>query len=184
MVYFEKAGKENTIPTLEIAKQEAIKRGIKYVVVASTTGYTADQAANIFADTDINLVIVTHNTGFAQEGQQQFDQTLREKLEKKGIKILTATMPTRSLGAAIRDKGGYTHEQLIADTLRIFGQGMKVACEIVIMAADAGLIPITDVIAVAGTGSGADTAILVKPNSSNRFFNLKVKEIIAKPLNF
>ena len=40
-MYFEKAGKENTQKTLQIAKEEALKRGIDHIVVASTFGDTA-----------------------------------------------------------------------------------------------------------------------------------------------
>jgi hypothetical protein len=35
--------------------------------------------------------------------------------------------------------------------------------------------------AVAGTGRGADSAIVVRPANQNRFFDLKVREIIAMP---
>ena len=94
-------------------------------------------------------------------------------------------MVLRGLGAAIRSKtGGYSHEQLIADTLRMFGQGTKVCVEIVAMAQDAGLIPQDKVIAVAGTKKGADTAILIQPDSSNRFFDIKILEYLVKPRLF
>ena len=53
------------------------------------------------------------------------------------------------------------------------------------MVADAGLIPIDrDIIAIAGSSSGADTALLIKPANASRFFDLKIKEIIAKPKDF
>jgi len=52
------------------------------------------------------------------------------------------------------------------------------------MAADAGLVPCGDVICVAGTGRGADTCAVVGANTSNRFFKIKVREIIAKPVDF
>jgi uncharacterized protein len=73
---------------------------------------------------------------------------------------------------------------LVADTLRIFGQGTKVIVEIVAMSADAGLIPFSDVIAVAGTGRGADTAAVVKANSSNKLFDIKLREYLVKPYDF
>jgi len=58
-----------------------------------------------------------------------------------------------------------------------------VACSITMMAADAGLVRTDeDVISIAGTRYGADTAIVVQPSNSHRFYNLKVKEIICKPL--
>jgi hypothetical protein len=59
---------------------------------------------------------------------------------------------------------------------------MKVACEIAAMAADAGLVRTdAEIIAVGGTGRGADTAVVLLPNYSHRFFNMKIKEIICKP---
>jgi hypothetical protein len=50
------------------------------------------------------------------------------------------------------------------------------------MAADAGAIPIDQpVVAIAGTSKGADTALVIQPAHSNNFFDIYVKEIIAKP---
>ena len=127
--------------------------------------------------------MVTHNTGFKEKGKQEFSEKLRQKIEKLGGKVYTGTMVLRGLGVAIRSKaGGYSHEQLIADTLRMFGQGTKVAVEIVAMATDAGVIPVDkDEIAIAGSGRGADTAIVLKPANSRRLFDMVIKEIIAKP---
>ena len=62
------------------------------------------------------------------------------------------------------------------------GQGMKVVIEITVMAADAGLVRTDeDIIAVGGSGRGADTAVVLRPVNSNDFFDLKVKEILCKP---
>ncbi|MGB8217892.1 MAG: hypothetical protein WCE94_11385 [Candidatus Methanoperedens sp.] len=101
-----------------------------------------------------------------------------------GGKVHTGTMVLRGLGTALKEKGSLSYEQIVADTLRIFGQGTKVVVEIVAMSADAGLIPFSDVIAVAGTGRGADTAAIVKANSSNRFFDIKLREYLVKPRDF
>lgn len=50
------------------------------------------------------------------------------------------------------------------------------------MAADSGDIPTNnDVIAIAGSGRGADTAIVLIPANSNNFFDLHIKEIICMP---
>jgi len=50
------------------------------------------------------------------------------------------------------------------------------------MAADAGLIPIDeDVIAIAGTSRGADTALVIRPANSTNIFDLTIKELVAKP---
>ena len=60
--------------------------------------------------------------------------------------------------------------------------GIKVAVEVAIMAADAGLLP-TDrkVIAVRGSGGDADTAIVLKAAHMNNFFDLEVRKILGKP---
>ena len=58
---------------------------------------------------------------------------------------------------------------------------MKVAIEISVMAADAGLVRTDENIVIAGTGVGADYAIVLKPVNSNDLFDLKVREIICKP---
>ena len=53
------------------------------------------------------------------------------------------------------------------------------------MAADTGLIPFDkDVVAIAGTGKGADTALRIKPAYAARLFDLKIREVIAKPTDF
>ncbi|MCW4008465.1 MAG: hypothetical protein NWF09_07265 [Candidatus Bathyarchaeota archaeon] len=75
--------------------------------------------------------------------------------------------------------------ELISNTLRLMGEGTKVCVEITLMAADAGLIPVDeDVVAIAGTGNGVDTALRIKPANTARFFDLKIKEVIAKPREF
>lgn len=184
MIYFEKAGKENTLRTLQIARDEAIKRGIKHIVVASSYGDTGLAAAELLKDTGINLVVVSLNNGFKEEGLQPLGPLAKKKIEELDGKVYSGTMVLGGLGKALKDKGAHSHEQIVADTLRIFGQGTKVVVEITAMSADAGLIPFTDVIAVAGTGRGADTAAVIKANSSNRFFEIRLKEYLVKPKDF
>lgn len=183
-MYHEKSGIENTEKTLEVASQYAKKRDIKDIVIASTTGYTAEKVLEKYANEGLNIVVVTHNTGFSEEGHQEFSEDIRRRLIKSGIKVLTGTMVLRSLGTAIRELTGYSEQDLVANTLRMFSQGIKVCVEIVAMAADSGLIPFSDVIAIAGTGRGADTACVIRANSSNRLFKIKVREIIIKPKEF
>jgi len=183
MIYFESPGEQNTDATLRAAKDEALKRGIKYVVVASTWGGTAKIASEVFAGADINLIIVTHNTGFKEPGKQEFDLNLKKELEAKGVKVHIGTMVLRNLGRSIKNVLGYCQEELVNTALRMFGQGTKVCVEIAASACDAGLVPPEDIITVAGTGKGADTAILIKAEPSCNFFEMKVKEYLAKPKN-
>ena len=49
------------------------------------------------------------------------------------------------------------------------------------MVAEAGVINVDrEVIAIAGTGEGTDTAVVIKPAYARRFFDLEIREILAK----
>lgn len=180
-VYFEKEGKDNTEQTLKIAHNRAQELGIKQIVIASTTGYTGITALDIFRG--YNPVIVTHSTGFKTPNLQELYEENRKILLKRGTKILTCQHTFGGVGRAVRKKlNTYELEELIAYTLRIWGEGMKVSIEITIMAADAGFIRTDmDAIAIAGTEKGADTAIVIKPANAQTFFDMRIKEILCKP---
>jgi hypothetical protein len=179
--YFETAGTQNTDTLLQIVKDYAHKSGVRDIVVASTTGETGVQASKLFKG--CNVVVVTHHCGFSQPGVQQLGEEDRTQILRQGAKILTATHALSGAERAIRKSFGTIGSlEIIANTLRLFGEGTKVCVEIALMAADAGLIPIDkEIVAVAGSGRGADTALLISPANSSRLFDLEVKEIIAKP---
>ncbi|UCH78796.1 MAG: hypothetical protein JSU81_02275 [Candidatus Coatesbacteria bacterium] len=184
MIHHDGCGPEYTEATVQAAVAGCRERGIEHLVVASTKGGTARLAHEAVKDTDIKLIVVTHNTGFGEEGRQSFPEELRQELEAEGTRVHTATMVFRSLGRAIRDLTGGDQEMLTASALRVLGEGTKVVAEIAMMAADAGLVPPDDVVCVAGTGRGADTAAVVRAVSSNKFFDLRIRAYLAKPYKF
>lgn len=183
-MYFEKPGSENTNEALEIAFLEAQKREIRNIVVASTWGDTALKAIEYLKGGNFNLVVVTHNTGFKEPGVQEFKPEARAAVEKAGGKVFTGPMPTRTLGRAIKNKTGFSTEEIATASWRMFGEGTKVCVEIAGMACDAGLIPPGDTITVAGTGKGADTVLLIEAAPSSETFKMKIKEVLAKPYNW
>jgi len=183
ITYFEKPGSENTATCLEVLKN-AIKEGkYKHVVVASTSGDTGLLFSGALKDSGVNLVVVTHSTGFKEPNTHEMAEKIRKKIEIDGARVYTGSMLTHSLETSIASKFGGTYPTLIiAQSLRRFGEGAKVCCEIVMMAADAGLIPEgEEVLAVAGTAKGADTVMVVKSAASKRFLDLRILEILAKP---
>jgi hypothetical protein len=179
--YFEKPGRENTEEVLHIVRQRAEELGIKTIVVATTVGDTAVKAMDTLQG--LKIIVVTHIAGMRSPNTQEFTEGNREIVEGKGGVVFTTTHTFSGLSAAMRKKfNTYVIGDIVANTLRIFGQGMKVVCEIVLMAADGGLVRTDeDVIAIAGTGRGADTAVVLRPVNSGDFFDLKVKEILCKP---
>lgn len=180
-LYFSDPGSENTRYTLEIASKRADELDIDNIVVATTSGKTGLMATQVFQSK--NLVVVTHSTGFIRPDHQELPPEFRKKIEEAGAKILTCQHALGGVGRAVRKKlGTYELEEIIAYTLRNFGEGTKVAVEISIMAADAGLIPTQrPCISIGGTGQGADTAIVLRAAHAQNFFDLKIMEILAKP---
>ena len=187
-VYFDNPGAENTDQTLSLARERALQLGIKTILVASTKGQTAVKAVEVFKG--MKLIAVRHSTGFKEPDAQEFTEENMKIMKSNNIPVITAAHAfgglSRSMrqGDVIQAPATYVIGDIIASTLRIFGQGMKVACEIAVMAADAGMIRTNEeVIAIAGVGrsGGADTAIVVKAEPAHRFFDFKVKEVICKP---
>ncbi len=179
--YFAKPGRDNTERVLQIAKSRAEELHIRSVIVATTRGHTGLRAAKVFRG--YNLVLVSHSTGFKEPNYQEMTEGNRAAIEAEGVRILTCQHAFGGVGRAVRKKlRTYELEEIIAYTLRIFGEGMKVACEITLMAADSGLIRVgTPAIAIAGTGWGADTAVVINPVNAQSFFDMRVMEILCKP---
>jgi len=180
-VYFENPGSENTDEVLNIARRRAEELGIKTIVVATTGGDTAVKAME--ALNGLKVIAVSHVTGFRGPDTQELTDDNRKIVEGKGGIVLTAAHAFGGISRAMRNKfNTYVIGDIVANTLYIFGQGMKVACEIALMAADGGLVRTDeDVISIAGTSRGADTAVVLTPVNTRNFFDLKVKEILCKP---
>lgn len=183
ITYFEQAGEVNTENTIRLAAQRCKDLGIKHVVVATNTGETAIEVAEGFKDQDVKIIAVTLHAG-EWEKYVPPDTDKVKSAEGMGVTFLTCTHALMgNVGNAIMEKfGGISLTDLIARAYYIFSQGTKVAVEIAVMAADAGLIPmVQEIVSIAGTDTGADTALVVKPAYSIDFFSLKVRELIAKP---
>lgn len=184
IVYFDQPGKVNTVDVLEIVKENLNLADVKYLVIASTTGETAMKAVEILGDTGVEIICVGEHTGFWGEDIQKFSGEMKKKLESKGVKVLITSHSLSGVGRSISNKfKGTSGVEIIAHTLRMMGgEGIKVAVEISIMAADSGLIPTDqEIIAVGGTHGGCDSAVILKAAHMNNFFDLEIREILAKP---
>lgn len=192
---------------LKIAEGAFKERKLEDVVVASTRGEVGLAVAKLFRGLKANLVVVGHSVGFREANKNEFSADAKKEIEELGGSVLQSTMPFHSINDAIQAKvgssverlianalhattaksgapnyiSGLTPETLIADALRIMGQGTKVCVEIVAMACDNGLVESgKNVLAIAGTGRGADTVLVVKSANSRRIFDMKIVEVIAK----
>ncbi len=183
VTYFERPGEQNTQECLTVVHKILCEENHKHVVVASTWGNTGAHFAEALRDSGADVVVVTHSAGFKEPNSFELSEENRKRMIEAGAKVFTGTILTHSIETAFAQKfQGMYPTHVVAAALRRFGEGTKVCCEIVMMAADAGLIPEgEETIAVAGTGKGADTVLLVRAAVSKRFFDLKVLEVLAKP---
>lgn len=177
ITYFEKPGKINTSQVLSIVKERVHETGIRKIVLASTRGGTAREFAEAFAGADVQLVVIPWQYGFKNQ-PQPFPAELAKELEEKGHRVHFGTMLFHT-----SEFYGMNTPTVMANLLRIFGQAIKVCVEIILMASDGGCIEVDEtVIAVAGTETGADTAVVATAAPSTRFNRMRVHEILCKPL--
>lgn len=189
--YFDFPGPGNTDYVVEAVKSRVESAGIKNVVVASISGKTALKFA-VALKGRAKLICISGAPYRREMTKRQWpclDTKYRGELEKAGVTVIdNAPYAFRS---SLLDGGRWSYvspELLIRETLSCFGQGMKVAVEVVMMAVAAGsLEPYKDVVGVGGTGEGADTAVIVRATYPTTIFNedvskrLEVREIIAMP---
>ncbi len=177
IVYFERAGKFNTEKTLTLAKERAEELNIRNVVLASSSGYTAKKALEVFNNTDIRLIVIgTSRNSFSEE--------LLNFLESNGIPVRFSR------------EVEYSYPETIQNAFRKLSEGLKVVVQLGMIITEESIVPENEeVVAIAGTGptgfedgGGADTAVVMIPRRSEKFYSLieknkrrDIKEIICKP---
>jgi len=195
ILYFEKPGPENTDSVVQAVKERVKEGDIKHVAVASISGRTALKFAQELKDMEVLVVCVSGYAGWLTQHGIEYPfvrGNVREKLERLKVAIVDKT-PSAFSGDTI-DYGlaryGYIPPSwIVSETLQALGgYGLKTAVEVVLMATDCGAVPPSmDVIAIAGTDKGADTAIVARSTFSTWMFSsdstkrFQVFEILAMP---
>ena len=183
-VYFDKPGRKNTAAVAQAARARCQELGIKHVVLASSSGKTALAFHKALQGLNVGLVAVASHAGYRGGDKPSIETEQRRALEAKGITVLVCSHILSGVERSISSKfGGRSPVEIIAQTLKMFGtEGIKVAVEVAVMAADAGLLPTDrEIVAVGGSGGGADTAVVMRAAHMNNFFDLEIREITAKP---
>jgi len=182
-IYFN-PDQNNTEATIEAAKIAALEQGIKYVVVASSSGATGVKVAEAFKDTGVNVVVVTL---FATSTTKPSEERLT-RIKELGGEVVTGTHALMGVPESLsKMKEGYvTPNMVIRETLRRFSQGTNVCADIVMMATDTGAVPPgVEVVAISGMGANCDTAWIIKSCGSFNFFEkvggFEFLELVALP---
>jgi hypothetical protein len=167
-VYFDEPGVVNTDLVVEAVVDRVRETGIRSVVVASSSGRTALKFAKALKG-KAKVYSVSY---------EAVDAKIRKELEDLGVTVIEGVPCVLSTAET----------KTVRDAFYALGQGFKVAIECVLIAVEKGLLePYQDCVAVAGTGEGADTAIICKASSLKQMFGkdiekrLEVREIIAMP---
>ncbi|MEM3046821.1 MAG: pyruvate kinase alpha/beta domain-containing protein [Candidatus Bathyarchaeia archaeon] len=166
-VYFTEPGMENTDSVVEAVLARVEATGVKAVVVASNRGFTALKLGERLRG-GAKLVSVS---------EYKYDASTRRRLEELGA-ILIEECPL-----PVHDRTE------LRETLYFFGQGLKVAVEVAAIAAGRNAVErYEDIIAVGGTGRGADAAIVARATPIEDFYSpdvkkrMEIREVIAMPL--
>ncbi len=180
-MYFEKQGKQNTEKTIALAFQAAKELSIHNVVLATVTGETAD----CIPETEgVKVTCVTCSYGYKTPGVNEMPEEKRAQLISRGFSVCSAANVLSGAERAFSNRfAGVGPLEIVSHTLRIFGQGMKVCVEVATMAADGGYIPVGEpIIVIAGTGGGADTAVIMRAANAHSLLNTKIDRILCKPI--
>jgi len=190
--YFDEPGKQNTEEVIEVVKNAIKETKIDCLIIASTSGETALKFAKALTDEKVRIICVSEppSRQIWDDEWPCINQKIREELEKHCVTIVDR-VPYKFHDSVLEMAKWYTPipEHIIGDTLAfVGGQGLKVAVEVMFMAVQGGYVePNREVIAVAGYGGGADTAVIVKTCFPENLFSsdvekrLEIREIIAMP---
>ena len=185
MKVYQKPGPENTEETIRLAVERAIAMDHAPIVTATTRGGSSVKLCEIAKDMGFKgkIVVVTHAYGFSKNGENSLKDEIRAQLVSYGAIMVTAAHVLSGAERGISNKfqGAYPVE-IMAHTLRVLSQGVKVAVEIATMALDNGAIPYgIPIVCMGGTGGGVDTAVIMSPAHANKIFETNIHEILCMP---
>jgi len=188
ITYFEDTGKwrQNTKGVVELVGGYLKPHRVRHVVMATNTGYVGAQFAPLAEQNPkVNFVGVKMAPAIDKMYDVKWNARHGKTMEKAGVKLACGTHAlTGGLDRAVQAAfQGFAPGSLVAQTLYLFSQGMKVCVEVIAMACDAGLVPEgVQVVSCAGTGHGSDTAIVATSACSANLFDMTIHRVLAMPL--
>jgi hypothetical protein len=182
-VYFTSEGRVNLPETLRVVTSRVKKPDISQVVIFTRDGEAALKLREMLppSKTVIAATFPAHQPFHDKEGNrishELANPKLRSRLQSKGIPVAIGTMP---LSDVILPKAEDTKLAGINNALKLFGGGVGLCIQGVLMATDAGLVTPGETVAALC----ADTGLVVRASSSAYLFHpkegLSVLEIICK----
>lgn len=191
VVYFEKPGFSNTDSVIEVVKERLRLGDVKVVVVPVTTGRTAERFSRELGKKAEVITITEDEVTSACKRIAYSDKGNLKKLVQNRLEGALKTDSRRRREVFDMTLLPFCGDMwdVIKEILYAFGQGMKVAVEVSVVAVEILKVkPFSKIVAVGGTGEGADTAIVARTSSQKEAFGkkpekrLSIQEIIAMPI--
>jgi len=212
MIIFNEPGPDNTDEIIRLAG--AVSASYENIVVASITGSSALKLSEAVKNSTITCVTCPQGMYFEVEKMNQgpFNdiaglRRIRDKWKDQGLKKIpmciqneVKTMLTRRniqviqgsipfFGPSFSMRLHLNHVNsldIVAKALELISTGTLVCLETVLMAVDSGSVPEnTEVLALAGTEQGLDTACVIRSCASANLFHpqkgARFIEFLAKP---
>ena len=212
MKVFDRPGPANTDAVIDVVKEAAASYDC--IIVASITGDSAVKVAERIKGKKVVCVTCPQDmcwevdrmaTGpfadvpelkeirdrWAEQGLMRVEMNVtaenRARLERLEVPIVRGTIPFFGPSFSIRlHLGQVTSLDMIAKTLELISTGTLVCLECVLMCVDAGIVSGgQNVVALAGTERGLDTAWVIRSSASANLFHpekgSRFVELLAKP---
>ncbi|OGX25411.1 MAG: hypothetical protein A3J51_04300 [Omnitrophica WOR_2 bacterium RIFCSPHIGHO2_02_FULL_45_21] len=154
---------------LQAALNASKKQNILTVVVASTSGDTADRLFELNKDKHLKFIVVTHDEG-KSAWERRFNEDIRRKLLADNVTVYTHNQSFILLRKVINKLfGGFGFPRWYGHLKKVreqYGSGIKVCHIIVQMLIEGKVLRDEKVMAIAGSKSGADSCAIfsVKPD--------------------
>ncbi len=198
--FFENPGKENTNKVIKAVVKRVEEGDIEATIIASISGRTAIKVAEHLEKSGLKtkLVCVSGPPSWEKFPEYKFPlirERERRKLKGFGVQIIDQVeepfkaITFRNWWEKKTIKVERPESDLFWMTLIcVGGHGFRTAVEVIFMAVEDGVIKVGErVIAIAGTGEGADSAIVMKACrfedavGSHPPKRMKIEEILAMP---
>ncbi|MEM3017789.1 MAG: hypothetical protein QXO25_02805 [Candidatus Bathyarchaeia archaeon] len=190
ITYFETPGFANTALVIEAVKERLTLGDVGTVLVPATTGRTAQQFQHALGNAEV-IAISEDEVLEVCERRPVSDRSMLDRMIRRNLPVDSE-----------RDKEARRQIfdmtllpicgeawNVVRDVLYAFGQGMKVAVEVCVAAVAVGRArPYIRVVAVGGTGEGADTAVVARTSTQKEAFGhrpekrLVIQEVVAMPM--
>lgn len=190
--FFNKTGPDNTSKVIEAVRRRIRLGGVRKILVASESGRLALELRRTFPR--VAIVCITYN----EETRRKYRKPglMKDELLRHEITVVDDVAEPLGRELTFRNWWEKSTIRLPSQYADLFwmtlicvgGHGFRTAVEIVFMAVEAGVVSVGErVVSVAGTGWGADSAIVMKGSrqedavGENREKRMKVEEILAMP---